>query len=85
MYQIAAAPRMSRPRDDEISERHISSSFIALQSSLLNELVTQATEPKSTLVIAEARSGNNGKPYVSEAGCVAVAMLNAEVHHVAND
>jgi len=36
-------------------------------------------------VVAEARAGYDGKPYIGEARTVTVAMLEAEIDHPASD
>src|SRR5262245_51558212 len=84
-YQIATGPTMSRPWDDDISERHIGSGLKTLQPAFFDQIVTELTETESGLIVAEARSGDDGKPHIGEARPVAVAMLEAEVHHAAND
>src|SRR5262245_57198648 len=76
---------MSRPWQDDISEGHIGSSLKTLQSAFFDEVIAEPTEAKPVLVVAEARPGYDGKPYIGEARPVAVAMLKAEVHHAANN
>src|SRR5262249_48523229 len=73
------------PWHNDISETHIRSSFIALQAALLNQFIAEPTESKSVLVVAETRSGYNGKPYVGKARSVAVTVLETKIHHVADD
>ncbi len=84
-YQIATGLDMSRPWHDDISEIHVRARLEVLQSVLLDQIVAEPTESRSCVVVAEARSGYDGKPYVSEARAVAVTMLEAEIHHAAND
>src|SRR5215467_2677997 len=84
-HQIAAGLHMLCPGDDDIAERHIGPCLISLQSAFFDELIAELTESRSGLVVAEARSGDDGKPYIGEAGRVADAMLDAEIHHPAND
>src|SRR6266851_5295156 len=84
-HQIAASPDMSRPWHDDISERHIGSSLKTLQSALFDQFIAKPAESKSVLVVAETRSGDDGKPYIGETRSIAVAMLEAEIHHAANN
>src|SRR3984893_4908905 len=83
-HQIAASPNMFRPWHDDTSERHICTGLEALQSAFFDQLVTELTESKTGLIVAEARSGDNAKEYIGEARPVAVAMLDAEINHSAN-
>src|SRR4029077_12747776 len=84
-HQIAASLDMFCPWHDDISERHIGTGLEALQSAFFDQFIAEPTESKSGLVVAEARAGYDTKPYISEARSVAVAMLEAEVDHPAND
>src|SRR5215510_10256962 len=84
-HQIAAGLHMSRPGDDDIPERHIGPCLKTLQSAFFHELISKLTESRSGLVVAEARSSDDRKPYIGEAGRVADAMLEAEIYHPAND
>src|SRR5262249_29742185 len=63
-YQIAASLDMSRPWQDDISERHIGSSLKTLQSAFFDQVISKPAESSSSLVVAEARSGDDRKPYV---------------------
>src|SRR5690348_4959059 len=71
-HQIAAGPDMFRPWHDDISERHISTGLEALQSAFFDQFIAELTELKSGLIVAEARSGDDAKPYIGEARPVAV-------------
>ena len=84
-HQFAAGPDMFRPRHDEISERHIGPGLVARQSAFFDQFIAEPAESKSGLVVAEVRPGDHAKPYIGEARPVAVAMLEAEVDHPAND
>src|ERR1700688_880588 len=84
-HQIAASPNMFRPWHDDISERHICTGLEALQSAFFDQFIAELTELKAGLIVAEARSGDDAKPYVGEARPVAVAVLEAEINHPAND
>ena len=55
------------------------------QPALLDEVIAERTEAKSGLIVAEARARIHAKPYVGEARSVAVAVLDAEINHPADD
>src|SRR5215510_6088687 len=61
VHQIAAGLDMSRPWQDDISEVHIGSSLVALQSAFFDQVITEPPEAKPVLVVAEARPGYDGK------------------------
>src|SRR3984893_14570077 len=82
--QITGSPNMFRPWHDETSERHICTGLKALQSAFFDQFITELTESKTGLIVAEARSGDDAKEYIGEARPVAVAMLEAEINHPAN-
>src|SRR3954470_14044826 len=71
-HQVAARLDVFRPRHDDVAEAHVGAGLEAPQSALLNEIVAESTEPESRLVVAEARSGDDAKPDIGEAGSVAV-------------
>src|SRR5262249_39273606 len=83
--QIAAGLDRSRPWRDVIANDHIGSSLKALQSTLLDQLITESTESRASLVVAEARSGYHGKVYIGDTRTVAVALLEAEIDCPAGD
>ena len=80
-HQITAGPDMFRPWHDEIPETHIGPGLKAFQSTFFDQFIAEPAESKSILVVAEVRSGYDGKPYIGEARTVAVAMLEAEIDH----
>src|SRR5882724_1373028 len=84
-HQIAASLDMSCPWHDDISERHIGTGLEARQSAFFDQFIAEPTKSKAVLVVAETRSGDDAKPDIGEARPVAVAMLEAEVGHAAND
>src|ERR1700722_19619133 len=83
--QITASPEMFRPRHDVVSEARVGPGLEALQAAFLDQLVAEATESKSDLVVAEVRPSYDTKPYIGEARTVAVAMLEAEVNRPADN
>src|SRR6516225_6254557 len=84
-HQIAAGPDMSRPWQDDISEKHVGSGLKTLQSAFFDQVIAKPAESAPSPVVAEARSGDDGKPYVGEARPVAIAVLETEVDHPTDD
>ena len=84
-YQVTASPDMFRPWHDVTSEEHIGPRLKALQAAFFDQFIAKLTESKSGLVVAEVRAGYHAKPYIGEARTVAVAMLEAEIDHPADD
>ena len=68
-----------------IAERHIGPGLETLQAAFFDQFIAELTESKSGLVVAEVRSGDHAKPYIGEARTIAVAMLEAEIDHAADD
>src|SRR5882724_5474143 len=65
-HQIAASTDMFRPWHDNISERHIRTGLVARQSALFNQLTAEPAEPEPGLIVAEARSSYDAKPYIAK-------------------
>src|SRR6266849_3482120 len=85
-YEVATGPDMSRPGHDDISENRIRTRAEALQSTLLDQVIAELTKSQCcAAVVAEKRTGNHCKPQIGNARGVAVAVLEAEIHHPAND
>src|SRR5229473_4776253 len=85
-YEIATGPDMSRPGHDDISENRIHTRAEALQSTLLDQVIAELTKSQyCAAVVAEKRTRNHGEPQIGNARAVAVAVLEAEIHHPAND
>src|SRR6266849_7585116 len=85
-YEVATGPDMSRPGHDDVSENRIHTRAEALQSALLDQVIAELTKSHCcAAVVAEKRTGNHGKPQIGNARAVAVAVLEAEIHHPAND
>src|SRR5260370_28870130 len=85
-YEIATSPDMSRPGHDDISENRIHTRAEALQSTLLYQVIAELTKSQYWAgVAAEKRPRNHGWPQIGNARDVAVAVLEAEIHHPAND
>src|SRR5262249_24207151 len=64
-----------RPGNDKSSKRHIGAGLIAMQSTLLHQMVTKLAKPESGLIVSEMRSSEHTQPYIGVARCVAVAVL----------
>src|SRR6266478_7813812 len=85
-YESATGPDMSRPGHDDTSENRIHTRAEALQSTLLDEVIAELTKSQyRAAVVAEKRTGNHGKTQIGNARAIAVAVLEAEIHHPAND
>src|SRR5882762_980054 len=85
-YEVATGPDMSRPGHDDISENRIHARAEALQSTLLDQVIAELTKSQyCAAVVAEKRTRNHGQPQIGNARAVAVAVLEAEIHHPAND
>src|SRR5262249_11485024 len=85
MYQVSTSPDMFGPRHDVTSKRQIGPGLESLQPAFFDQFIAEATELKSGLVVAEVRASDHAEVYIGDAGPVAVAMLEAEIDHVAND
>src|SRR5229473_8496797 len=85
-YEIATGPDMSRPGHDDVSENRIDTRAEARQSTLLDQVIAELTKSQyCAAVVAEKRTRNHGEPQIGNARAVAVAVLEAEIHHPAND
>src|SRR6266404_3472027 len=85
-YQIAPGLDVSRPWHDDVPENRIGTRPEALQSALFDQVIAELTESKyDVAVVAEMRTRDHGKPKICETRPVAVAVLEAEIHHPAND
>src|SRR5258708_375453 len=83
-HQIPAGLDVPRPGHDKIPEGHVGTRLVAMQSTLLHQIVAEPTESESGPVVAKVRPENHAKPDISEARSVAVTMLEAEIDHPAN-
>src|SRR5258708_14912494 len=84
--EIATGADMSRPGQDDIAENRIHARAEALQSTLLDQVIAELTKSQyCATVVAEKRTRNHGEPQIGNARAVAVAVLEAEIHHPAND
>src|ERR1700737_1080307 len=83
-HHIAASPNMFRPWHDDTSERHLCTSLEALQSAFFDQFITELTESKPGLIVAEARSGDHAKESIGEARPLVVALLQPGINHPEN-
>jgi hypothetical protein len=83
-YQVTAGPDMFRPWHDETSENHIGPCLEAFQTAFFSQFITELTEAKSGLVVAEVRAGYHAKHYIGDARTVAVAALEAKINRPAD-
>src|SRR5262249_38101995 len=84
-HQVAAGPHMFRPWQGAVAKSITGFSLKTLQSALFDQIITELTETESGLIVAEARSREDGKHNIGEARPIAVAVLEAEIHHSASD
>ncbi len=75
--ELATGSEMFRPRHDELPKPHIGSGLETLQAAFFDQLVTEPTETKSSLVVAEVRSRYRTQPHISDARTVAMPLLEA--------
>ena len=75
--ELATGSEMFRLWHDELPKPHIGSGLEALQAAFFDQFVTEPTETKSSLVVAEVRPRYRTKPHISDAGAVAVPLLEA--------
>src|ERR1700674_3643350 len=83
--EIAALQQVSGPRHDEVSESQIRAGLMSLQAVFFDQIITELTETESGLVVAEPRSRYDAEPFIGETRRIAVAMLEAQIDHAAND
>src|SRR5712692_5821910 len=84
MYQVAGGPDMFRPWHHVTCEDHVRPGLEAHQAAFFDQLIAKETESKSSLVVAEVRSGYLTKPSIGNTRTVAVAPLEAEIDRPAD-
>src|ERR1700676_399851 len=75
---------MFRPWHDELPKPEIGPSLKSLQAAFLDQFIAELTESKPSFVVAELRSRYLAEEYISDAGTVAVAPFEAEIHRPAD-
>src|SRR5262249_47726954 len=85
MYQASTSLHMFGPWHDVTSKSQRGSGLESLHPAFFDQFIAEATELKSGLVVAEVWASYHAKVYIGDAGPIAVAMLEAEIDHVAND
>ncbi len=83
--QAAAGSDGLRPRNDAIPKAHVDAGLEATQPALLYQVQAELAEAEPGPVVAEVRPEDHGEPHIGETRSVAVAVLEAEVDHVADD
>jgi hypothetical protein len=83
-HQASAGLDVPCPRHDEISEGHVGTGLVAMQTALLHQIVAKSAKLEFGLVVAKVRPKNHAEPNISKARSVAVAMFEAEIDHPAN-
>ena len=81
--QVAAAPCMFRPRDNNFETQTIAS-LITLQAAPFHQVVAELAKFECTFVVAEALSGYDSEPQIRNARRVTIAVLETKIHHTAN-
>src|SRR5258708_12471712 len=76
---------MSGPGIDEIREALRNPGSEPLQTVFLHQVEAEFTETEGGLMIAETRPYKPAELNVSNAGPIAVTMLQAKVHHPSNN
>src|SRR5262249_30415924 len=66
-HQITTLTDVFCPGQDDPSEDHVGGGLEPLQSPLFDQFISDAAEPESSLVVAEARSGGFAQPDVVHA------------------
>jgi len=85
-HHIAASPDMSHPGHNAISKLHIGPGLETRQSASFDQVIAELTEAiYGGPIVAEARAGDHGQPYIGAARSVAVAALEAEIDRSAGD
>src|SRR3954464_2209011 len=80
VYKLPRRQCMLRPRQER-TEGNVCPRLVAQESAFLHEIVPELADAEPVLVIVEPRSREHRKPYIRETGSVAVAVLQAEIHH----
>src|SRR5215470_5723744 len=80
MQEFSSCLYMSRPWREESRKNQIDKGLIAIQSQLY-QIVTKLAESESSLIVSEMRSSEQTEMYIAEAGCIAVAVSQAENDH----
>src|SRR5712692_5838164 len=84
MYQVAGGPDMFRPWHHVTCEDHVRPGLEAHQAAFFDQLIAKETESKSSLVVAEVRSGYLTKPSIGNTRTVAVAPLETKIDRSAD-
>jgi hypothetical protein len=67
------------------SERQIGPGLEAPQPTLFGQFMAETTEAKSNLVVVELWASYHAKVYIGDARPITVPMLEAEIHHAADE
>src|SRR4030095_6246614 len=84
-HQAFASADGLRPGNNAVPEDQVDTGLEATQPALLHQVKAELTEAKGCAVFPEKRTEEHAKPDVGEARSIAVAMLQAEVPHPADD
>ena len=81
----APGAHVSRPGIDELPEAPVDARLETIQPPLLHQIQAEPAEAEPRLVVAELQSQDRAEPDIGKARAVAVAMLQAQVRHAADD
>src|ERR1700729_340425 len=79
-YQFTPRCGVLRPRRQG-AEGNVSSRLVAREVALFDEIIAQLAKSEAVFVVVEARPGEHPEPDITEARGIAVAVLQAEIHH----
>ena len=84
-HQAAAGADVLRPGNDVVPEDQVDAGLEAIQPALLHQVEAELAEAERGLVVAELRPQHGAEHDIGIARRVAVAMLQAEIRHAADD
>src|SRR6516225_4508317 len=84
LRKLKASLEVPRPGHDGVCKVHIGPGSETLQAASFHQFVGKPTELKSSLVVAETRSGDHPEHDIGDARTVAVAVLEAEIDCLAD-
>ncbi len=73
------------PREDQPAEAAVNTRLEAIETATLHEIEAELPEAKRRLVVPEIGAQDHAHELVSQARGVAVAMLEAPIHHAPDD
>jgi len=83
--ELTSTADVCRPRHDGAADVHIGSGLIARQTAFLDQVIAQLGKSEAVLVVVETRPCKHPQPDVAKTRTVAVAVLEAQTDHAADD